>query len=744
MLNRTPESFATEVEPKRPGENEPALKKARRRLAALLEQGWYLFVRVTFSSLSRRIIFLNVTGLLALVIGILYLSQFRAGLIDARIQSLLVQGEIIAGAIAASATVETDTITIDPERLLDLQAGESYGPSEEALSGLEFPVNPERVAPVLRRLVSPTNTRARIYDRDGVLILDSRNLYDVLRFDLPPPTQKPGVLERAYVAIRTWFSRGTLPLYRELGPQNGKSYGEVGNALQGFKSSMVRINERGEVIVSVAVPVQRFRAVRGALMLSTQGADIDNMVGAERLAIFKVFLIASGVMVVLSFLLAGTIAGPVRRLAESAQLVRRRIRSRVEIPDLSHRRDEIGHLSGSLRDMTDALYSRIEAIESFAADVAHELKNPLTSLRSAVETLPLAKTDNSRGRLLEVIQHDVKRLDRLISDISDASRLDAEMQRNDAHPVNLVELLTMVTGVANERHDDGVKVALTFEGGRAGAFTVLGHDSRLGQVIDNLIDNARSFSPAGTTVRVTCRRLKTEVEIVVDDDGPGVPAEAVEKIFERFYTYRPEQDFGQNSGLGLSISKHIIEAHGGRIWVENRTALPPALTNRPPSSGPASSCACRRRDGCRRSDRPRLGGIDRRPRRADPRRRRRGQIETGARADRRRANGTAGVRAPGWRRSRPSRTAPWTAAGQAGGRAGRTDRSARARHPPARSRAGCGGRPGGGPRGGRRRPAAGKFRNGDLRYYPAATRGRGQRGSPVCGACRPAFSRRRH
>ena len=570
VLNRTPDSFTTEVEPQRPDENEPPLKKARRRLAALLEQGWYLFVRVTFSSLSRRIIFLNVTGLLALVIGILYLSQFRAGLIDARVQSLLVQGEIIAGAIAASATVETDTITIDPERLLDLQAGESYGPSEEALSGLEFPINPERVAPVLRRLVSPTNTRARIYDRDGVLILDSRNLYDVLRFDLPPPTQKPGYLERAYVAIRTWFSRGTLPLYRELGPQNGKSYGEVGNALQGFKSSMVRINERGEVIVSVAVPVQRFRAVRGALMLSTQGADIDNMVGAERLAIFKVFLIASGVMVVLSFLLAGTIAGPVRRLAESAQLVRRRIRSRVEIPDLSHRRDEIGHLSGSLRDMTDALYSRIEAIESFAADVAHELKNPLTSLRSAVETLPLAKTDNSRGRLMAVIQHDVKRLDRLISDISDASRLDAEMQRNDAHPVNLVELLTMVVGVANERHDDGVKVALNFEGGRTTAFTVLGHDSRLGQVIDNLIDNARSFSPAGGTVRVTCRRLKTEVEIVVDDDGPGVPAEAVEKIFERFYTYRPDQDFGQNSGLGLSISKHIIEAHGGRIWVENR------------------------------------------------------------------------------------------------------------------------------------------------------------------------------
>jgi two-component system, OmpR family, sensor histidine kinase ChvG len=310
--------------------------------------------------------------------------------------------------------------------------------------------------------------------------------------------------------------------------------------------------------------------VRGALMLQTQGADIDELVTDERLGIFKVFMVAAGVMVVLSFLLAGTIAGPVRRLAESAQLVRRRIRSRVEIPDLSHRRDEIGHLSGSLRDMTDALYTRIEAIESFAADVAHELKNPLTSLRSAVETLPLAKTEESRNRLLSVIQHDVKRLDRLISDISDASRLDAEMQRHEAQPVNIAKLLTTVISVANERHDDGVRVTLDFEGGRPSAFMVLGNDSRLGQVVNNLIDNARSFSPPGGTVHVTARRLKNQIEIIVDDDGPGIPAEAMEKIFERFYTHRPHQPFGQNSGLGLSISKHIVEAHGGRIQAENR------------------------------------------------------------------------------------------------------------------------------------------------------------------------------
>jgi two-component system, OmpR family, sensor histidine kinase ChvG len=279
-------------------------------------------------------------------------------------------------------------------------------------------------------------------------------------------------------------------------------------------------------------------------------------------------------MLVLSFLLAGTIAGPVRRLAGSAEMVRRRTGSRVEIPDFTKRRDEIGHLSGALRDMTDALYSRIEAIESFAADVAHELKNPLTSMRSAVETLPLAKTDASRARLLTVIEHDVKRLDRLISDISDASRLDAELQRRETGAVDLKRLLTTLVTIANEvRHDDGVTVSLKFEG-NAGAFVIPGHDSRLGQVVDNLIDNARSFSPPGGSVRITCRRLKQEIEITVDDDGPGVRAEALEKIFQRFYTDRPHQGFGQNSGLGLSISKQIVEAHDGRLWVENRLGAP--------------------------------------------------------------------------------------------------------------------------------------------------------------------------
>ena len=573
MLDRTAQTETQET-PAPPRAEEP-VRVARRGLADRVRRAWKFLVAQSFSSLTRRIVILNVAGLLALVLGIMYLSQFRAGLIEARINSMQVQGEIIAGAIAASATVESDAVTIDPEKLSELQTGESYGPDDYSL--FEFPINPERVAPVLRRLVSPTNTRARIYDRDGVLLLDSRNLYgrgDILRFDLPPPAEeKPGLAERAWIAIRKWFQRGDLPLYKELGPGNGKGYDEVARALDGQKAaSMVRVNDRGEVIVSVAVPVQRFRAVRGALLLSTQGGDIDQIVEAERLAIFKVFLVAAAVMIVLSMLLASTIAGPVHRLADGADRVRRRIRSRVEIPDFTNRGDEIGHLSGTLREMTNALYSRIEAIESFAADVAHELKNPLTSLRSAVETLPLAKTKESQERLLAVIQHDVRRLDRLISDISDASRLDAELQRQDAAPVDVAELLRTLVSAANEVNDD-ITVSLTFEGAGPRAFVVPAHDSRIAQVIDNLIQNARSFSSAGGAVRVTCRRLKNELEIVVDDDGPGIRPEAFDKIFERFYTDRPQQNFGQNSGLGLSISKQIIEAHGGRLWAENRSGI---------------------------------------------------------------------------------------------------------------------------------------------------------------------------
>jgi len=276
------------------------------RLFSWLTRAGQFFFALSFSSLTRRIVSLNLAGLVALVASILYLSQFREGLIDARAQSLLVQGEIIAGAIAASATVQTNAITIEPDRLLDLKPGETYSGSDD-YSPLDFPINPERVAPVLRTLISPTKTRARIYDPNGGLLLDSRNLENVLRFDLPPPTAAPGILERAVISVRTWLNRGDLPLYQEFGPENGNGYEEVVDALKGQKLSMVRVNSRGEIIVSVAVPVLRSHAIRGALMLSTQGDDIDQMVTAERLAILKVGGVAAAVMILLSLLLASTI-----------------------------------------------------------------------------------------------------------------------------------------------------------------------------------------------------------------------------------------------------------------------------------------------------------------------------------------------------------------------------------------------------------------------------------------------------
>ncbi len=559
-------------------EGRPALR-AGRRWTHPFTLARRIFGNAVFSSLTRRILFFNLVALVVLVAGILYLNQFREGLIDARVESLLTQGEIIAGAISASASVDTNSITIDPEKLLELQAGQSITP----LPGdedLEFPINPERVAPVLRRLISPTRTRARIYDTDANLLLDSRHLYtqgQVLRFDLPPvEPESPSLIDR----MNVWFNRilqpSNLPQYKEAPGGDGSIYPEVMNALTGVRGAVVRVNDKGELIVSVAVPVQRFRAVLGVLLLSTQAGDIDKIVHAERLAIMRVAGVAGLVNIALSLLLSSTIANPLRRLSAAAIRVRRGAKEREEIPDFSARQDEIGNLSIALRQMTTALYDRIDAIESFAADVSHELKNPLTSLRSAVETLPLARTDESKKRLMDIIQHDVRRLDRLISDISDASRLDAELARSDARTVDLEKLLGDLIDISRQVNTRKKPVTLDFVVDRKDnpktKFEVSGYELRIGQIVTNLIENARSFvpDPGGRIVVRLSRGRSDRCLIQVEDNGPGIQAEDIDRIFERFYTDRPaSEDFGQNSGLGLSISRQIAEAHGGTLKADN-------------------------------------------------------------------------------------------------------------------------------------------------------------------------------
>jgi two-component system sensor histidine kinase ChvG len=566
------------------------------------------------SSLTRRIVTLNLGGLVVLVVGFLLLSQFRADIIEARTQSLTTQAGIIAAAIAASAAVETDTITLDPEKLLQLAPGETPPPAQDDEDAIEFSINPERVGPLLHHLVTPTHTRGRIYDRDGLLLLDSQTVSlrgSTSRSDAGDPANEDTTwLQRAWSSVRRVFVRPKAP--RGLGnwADNGKSLPEVAEALAGKVGSMVRVNSDGETVVSVAVPIQRTSVIRGALVLSTQGHDIDKVIASERWGLLRYFLVAAAVMLVLSLSQANTIAEPLRKLAEAAERVRRGIRSRQQIPDFTNRSDEIGHLSRALSEMTQALYSRIEAIESFAADVAHELKNPLTSLRSALETLPRVKSAPSRDRLLSIMQHDVRRLDRLISDISDASRLDAELARGDAEPVDVAALLgAVVSMVADSPRSRGIalRVSIDAAGTAPGAspYCVLGHDSRLAQVITNLVDNACSFSQPGGEVRIHLGRKadaargeaehSTRILLTIEDDGPGIPPHALERIFERFYTDRPDDGFGQNSGLGLSISRQIVQAHFGRIWAENR----PSSEGGPTPSAPDTEATVRHGAGAR-------------------------------------------------------------------------------------------------------------------------------------------------
>ncbi|TPW32651.1 HAMP domain-containing protein [Martelella alba] len=532
-----------------------------------------------FSSLNWRILFFNLLALFFLVGGILYLNQFREGLIDARMESLTTQGEMIAGAIASSVSVESDTMTLDPQKLLELQAGESARPSPND-EDLKFPINPEKVAPILRRLISPTRTRAQIFDPDANLILDSRYLFSrgqILRYDLPPvaETTTESVIDKLGNFLSWVLQPHGEARYEEAPGGDGSIYPEVMTALNGQTARSVRINDQGKQIVLVAVPVQRFRAVLGVLLLSTQAGDIDKIVHNERLAIIRMFVVTSLVTMVLSFMLSSTIANPLRRLSEAAVRVRRGgPRERQEIPDYSARQDEIGHLSTTLREMTTALYDRIDAIDSFAADVAHELKNPLTSLRSAVETLPLARTEDAKARLTEIIQHDVRRLDRLISDISDASRLDAELAREDASVFDAETLLRDLVALSRDigsRKPVDIDLNVETPHGGKNSFDIFGHDLRIGQIITNLIENARSFVSEKTgRIDVRLRRGRNHIIITVEDNGPGIRAEDIERIFERFYTDRPDGEaFGQNSGLGLSISRQIAEAHGGTLVAEN-------------------------------------------------------------------------------------------------------------------------------------------------------------------------------
>jgi two-component system, OmpR family, sensor histidine kinase ChvG len=541
--------------------------------------GWFKrqpIVRFISATLLRRILVSNLVGFLILVLGILYLGWVNTWLIDTKVEALKTQGEIIADAIAANATVVREHIVLDPDKLPDTPDSSRHFP-DDGLAALELSIHPEEVTPILRKLIKPTDTRARIYTRDGLLIVDtSRSLASLTSKlheqasnsnDVPKP-------QNFWTRFTRYFFKEPLPVYREIDTGNGTAYPEVRDALRGSERSMLLLNKKGEQIVSMAVPIRRFKNVQGVLLLSTRPGQIDKILREERVVILTLSAMALFALVVTSFLLARTVAGPMRRLSAAAEQASRDIGARARLPELAGRSDEVGQMAGAFQAMTEALYKRIEASERFAADVAHELKNPLTAARSTAESLSYAKTDEQRDHLVEQIKDELKRLNRLITDVSNASRLDAELARKEMRSVDVPTMLRNVTGIFRDiLGDDSRRVALAVEREPyEGAFTIVGDEGRLGQVLTNLIDNAVSFSPDGGTVTVRARAEPRRVEIMVDDEGPGIPEDRLTIIFDRFYSDRPETDAsrGKNSGLGLSISREIVRAHGGEILAENR------------------------------------------------------------------------------------------------------------------------------------------------------------------------------
>lgn len=534
-------------------------------------------VRILTRTLQRRIILANTIGLVILLGGIFYLSQYHAWLIDAKRESLRAQGEIIAAAIAANASVETGRIVLDPDRLPEIEGAKSPF-RDDGFAALQLSIAPERVTPILRRLVPPTDTRARVYAHDGTLIVDSAQLLS--RNPGARPESAAGEdgrvkVKNAWSRFIKWLTRGELPVYREIGTANGSAYPEVRMAMSGSTTPMLLVNEKGEQIVSMAVPIHYRKAVQGVLLMSTRPGEIDEVLTEERNAIIMLALTAFAATLLASFLLARTIAGPMHRLSEAAENVSRNISARHELPELDRRADEVGQVAKAFRGMTESLYRRIEASERFAQDVAHELKNPLTAARSTAESLAYARSPEQQQELVRQIQEELKRLNKLITDVANASRLDAELALQETEPVDIRLVLQGVVGALQNIHEGRHRILIEIaEASNSSAYVVRGHDARLGRVITNLVDNAVSFSPDNGVVTVSARRLGAEIEILVEDDGPGIPADKLEDIFKRFYSDRPQTDHtvGKNSGLGLSISREIVNAYGGRIWAINRSA----------------------------------------------------------------------------------------------------------------------------------------------------------------------------
>ena len=503
--------------------------------------------------LTARILAINVMALGVLVAGFLYLDQLQRDLMDGRLDALAREATLLAAALGEGAADTAGT----PDAGLDSAAA----------------------ATLIHRLNLPIDTRALLFNADGSLAVDSWRLpmAPLQTTELPPPEDDRGVLGHAADAAYEWITarlppRTTVPLYTEPSEPSAADLPKAMSALQGTAGRAMQRTQDARLVAVVSAPIQPFRRVQGALLLVADANDVLESVRNARFTILQAFCIALGITIVLSLFFAGTITRPVRRLARAAERVRAGGGRKVAIPDFTARNDEIGRLSGALRDMTEALWVRMDAIERFVADVAHEVKNPLSSVLSAVDTARRVDDEEKRAKLLALVGEDVKRLDRLLSQIADASKIDIELFRAQLEPVDLGAMLTTLAemhGAAASVDEGSAAIQVEIEGD--GPFVVRGVEDRLAQVLQNLVSNARSFSPPDGTIALGLGRARDTILVSVDDDGPGVPAGLEEAIFGRFYTLRPEGEaFGSHSGLGLSISRQIAEAHGGQLTCANR------------------------------------------------------------------------------------------------------------------------------------------------------------------------------
>ncbi len=537
------------------------------------------------SRLTVTIVLANLIGLVILLLGSFALTQYRDGLIQAKLEGVRAQAQIIADVLAQVAIDETTCQPVEESDIAELE--------DSAVCALSL--RQRDVREVFNRVWDSFEGRVRIFNApqtfDDPPVTDARALLiedvvlredEIVAQNLPPIEQQNDVIqsleeEGIWRRLSRFFSRDfrAQAARRSIEDELNAALASSPFAAERGATS-VRIDEEGELVASVSVPIRRVQAIYGIVTAEIGG--IDTVVEDARLSILPFFGWAVAAAILSSLLLTTMIAQPIRQLAIASDKVREGIAAagRARIPDFTNRKDEIGELSASLKSMTQAIYARIDAIESFAADVSHELKNPLTSIRSAAETLQIAKTPEQQAKLLAVIQKDVARMDRLITDISNASRLDAELARETREAVDLGRLIKDIVasyGYTTKEND----VRVSFDEPIQPSY-VLGNPTALSQVIRNLIDNARSFSAAGGEVRVRLEPQTARTEqsrIIVEDDGPGIPPDNLESVFKRFYTKRPQGSaFGNNSGLGLAISRQIVNSHGGRIYAENRLIDP--------------------------------------------------------------------------------------------------------------------------------------------------------------------------